>query len=95
MREGVASGEEEKRAVVCHVYKKDLQARSLRLHLESTHDIYYADDLLKTRPSTRYEAERVGQKEPIRRPFPGCPGKLSSAYMLRRHFWDLHPKDSV
>ena len=32
---------------------------------------------------------------PIKCPFPGCPGKLSSAYMLRRHFRDLHPKDSI
>ena len=50
LREGVTAGEEGKRAVVCHVYKKDLQARSIRLHLESAHDIYQqevvADNLL-------------------------------------------------
>ncbi len=51
--------------------------------------------MLEDRPSIRYEAERVGRKQPISCPFPGCPGKLSSAYMLRRRFWDLHPKDSV
>ncbi len=32
---------------------------------------------------------------PIKCPFPRFPGKLSSANMLRRHFRDLHPKDSV
>ena len=39
LREGVAAGEESKRAVVCHVCENTLQARSLRSHLESTHDI--------------------------------------------------------
>ena len=57
LREGVAAGEEGKRAVICHVCKENLQARSLRLHLESTHDIYQqvvvADDLLEVRPSIR------------------------------------------
>jgi hypothetical protein len=28
-------------------------------------------------------------------PHPGCPGVLSSPYMLCRHFHDLHPKDTV
>ncbi len=28
-------------------------------------------------------------------PFLGCPGVLSSLYMLRRHFRDLHPMDFV
>ncbi len=98
-REGVTAGEESKRAVVCHVCKKNLQARSLRLHLESTHNIYQqvvvADDLLEEHAGIHYEAERVGRKMPIKCSFPGCPGKLSSTYMLRRHFRDLHPKDSV
>ena len=99
LREGVTAGEEWKQATVCHVCKETLQARSLHLHLEHAHDIYQqvvvADNLLAVRPSNCYEAERVGRKEPIRCPFSGCPGKLSSAYMLRRHFRDVHPKDSV
>jgi hypothetical protein len=101
LREGIAAGEEGKRAVVCHVCEAGLQARIIRSHLESNHDIYQqvvvADYLLEAHPSIRYEAERVGRKVPIKCPFPGCPGpkKLSSAYMLRRHFRDLHPKDSV
>ena len=99
MREGVAAGEEGMRVVVCHACQANLQVRSLRSHLESAHDIYQQvivpDDLLEDRPSIRYEAERVGCNVPIRCPFPGCPGRLSSAYMLRRHFRDLHPKDSV
>ena len=99
MREGIATGEEGKRAVVCHVCKENFQARSLHSHLASAQVIYQqvvvADDLLEVRPSISYEAERVGRKEPIKCPFPRCPGKLSSAYMLCRHFRDLHPKDSV
>jgi hypothetical protein len=39
MRKGVAAGEELQRAVVCHVCDKPLQARSLRPHLSSAHDI--------------------------------------------------------
>jgi hypothetical protein len=99
LREGVAAGEESARAVVCQVCEKTLQARSIRSHLESSHDIYQQvvvpNDLLEERAGIRYEAEQVGRKMPIRCPFPGCPGKLSSAYMLRRHFRDLHPTDSV
>ena len=99
LREGVAAGEESARAVVCQVCEKTLQAWSIRSHLESSHDIYQQvvvpNDLLEERAGTRYEAERVGRTMPIRCPFPGCLGKLSSAYMLRRHFRDLHPKDSV
>ena len=98
LREGVATGEEGKRAVVCHMCEAGLQARSIRLHLKSNHDIYQqvvvADYLLEAHPSICYEAERVGRKVPIKCPFPGCPGKLSSAYMLRWHFRDLHPARS-
>jgi len=90
-------------AVVCHVCEKTPQARSLRSLLKSTHDIYQqvvvADDLLEEHASTRYPLRgRVGGAQgadQLKCPFPGCPGKLSSEYMLRRHFRDLHPKDSV
>ena len=79
--------------------EKTLQARSLRSHLESTHDIYQQvivpNGLLEERAGIRYEAERVGHKMLIKCPFPGCPGTLSSTYMLRRQFRDLHPTDSV
>ncbi len=40
MREGVATGEESQRAMVCHVCNKALQARSLRPHLSSAHVIH-------------------------------------------------------
>jgi hypothetical protein len=99
MREGVAAGEESRRAVVCHVCDKALQARSLRPHLSSAHDIHQqvvvADVLLKERAGARYRAYLGGRKDPIHCLHPGCPGVLSSPYMLRRHFRDLHPKDTM
>jgi hypothetical protein len=65
LREGVAAGEESKRAVVCHVCEKTPQARSLQSHLKSTHDIYQqvvvTNDLLEEHASTRYPLRgRVG-----------------------------------
>jgi hypothetical protein len=99
MREGVAAGVELQRAVVCHVCNKTLQARSLCPHLLSAHNIHQqvviADALLKERVGVRYRADPGGQKDPIQCPYPGCPGMLSTPYMLLHHFWDLHPKDTV
>ena len=40
LKEGVAAGEEASRVVECHACQKKLQARSLRSHLASSHDIY-------------------------------------------------------
>ncbi len=99
MCEGVATGKESRRAVVCHVCNKSPQARSLCLHLSSTHDIHQqvvvAEAPLEEWAGVRYRADPGGTKEPIQCPFPGCPGVLSTPYMLRRHFWDLHPKDTM
>ncbi len=99
MREGVAIGEESQRAVVCHVCNKALQARSLCPHLLSAHDIHQqvvvADALLEERAGAHYRADPGGRKDPIQCLHPGCPGMLSSPYMLRQHFWDLQPKDTV
>ncbi len=47
------------------------------------------------REGVHYRANPGGRKDPIHCPFPGCPGVLSSPYMLRHHFQDLHPKDTV
>ncbi len=97
MREGVAAREESRRAVVCHVCNKTLQARSLCPHLSSAHDIHQqvvvAGVLLEERAGVRYRADPGGLKDPIQCPYPGCPGVLSSPYMLCCHFRDLHPKD--
>jgi hypothetical protein len=99
MCEGVAAGEELQSAVVCHVCNKALQARSLRPHLSSTHDIHQqvvvADALLEEWAGVPYRADPGGRKDPIQCPYPGCPGVLSNPYMLRRHFRDLHPKDTA
>jgi hypothetical protein len=99
MRKGVAAGEESRRAVVCHVCNKALQARSLHPHLSSAHNIHQqvviAEALLEERVGVHYRADPGGSKEPIQCPFPGCPGVLSSPNMLRHHFRDLHLKDTV
>jgi hypothetical protein len=90
MRKGVAAREELRRAMVCHVCNKALQARSLNLHLSSAHDIHQqeiiAEALLEERTGVHYRANPGGSKEPIQCLFPGCPGVLSSPFMLRRHF---------
>ncbi len=69
------------------------------MHLLSTHDIYQqvviADVLLEEQAGVRYRADPGGHKDPIQCLFPGCPGVLSSPYILRHHFQDLHPKDTV
>ncbi len=99
MCEGVAAGEEPRRAVVCHVCNKALQARSLRPHLLSAHDIHQqvvvADVLLEDWAGVHYRAVPGGRKDPIQCPYPGCPVVLSSPYMLPRHFRYRHPKDTV
>jgi hypothetical protein len=99
MHKGVAAGEESQRAMVCHVCHKALQARSLCLHLLSAHDIHQqvviADALLEEQAGVCYRADPGGRKDPIQCPYPGCPGVLSSPYMLCLHFQDLHPKDTM
>ncbi len=84
MHEGVATGEESQRAMVYHVCKKALQARSLRPHLSSTHAIHQqvvvAEALLEEWVGVRYRADPGGLKKPIQCPFLGCPGMLSSPY---------------
>jgi hypothetical protein len=86
----------ERLSVTCarRAFKQGVSARTSRAPT-IYQQVVVADDLLEICPSTRCEAERVGRKEPIKCPFPGCSGTLSSAYMLCRHFRDLHPKDSV
>jgi hypothetical protein len=85
--------------MVCHMCNKTLQPRSLRPHLFSTLNIHQqvvvTEALLEERAGVRYRADPGGMKEPIQCPFPGCPGVLSSPYMLRWHFQDLHSKDTM
>ncbi len=99
MHKGGVAGEELQRAMVCHVCDKQLQARSLHSHLSSAHDIHQqivvAKALLEEWECVHYRADSGGRKDPIHCPFPGCLGVLSSPYMLRCHFRDLHPKDTV
>ena len=61
MHKGVAPGEESRRAVMCHVCNNKLQAKSLRLHPLSAHDIHQqvvvADMLLEEWAEVRYRAD--------------------------------------
>ncbi len=76
-----------------------MQARSLCPHLLSAHDIHQqvviADVLLEEWAGVCYRADPGGWKDPIQCSYPGCPGVLSSPYMLHHHFRDLHSKDTV
>ncbi len=76
-----------------------MQARCLNQHLADVHKIHQQvvvpEGLLEERVGAHYKADAGGKKDPIKCPFPGCSGVLSSPYMLRRHFQDLDPKDTV
>ena len=51
--------------------------------------------LLEEQAGVCYRADPGGWKDLIQCLYPGCPGMLSSPYMLCNHFQDLHPKDTV
>jgi len=56
-------------------------------HLASDHNIHQqvvvAKGLLEEQVGTCYKEDLViGKQEPLQCPFPGCPGVLSSPYML-------------
>ncbi len=107
MREGneEIDGEEwEKRMVVCQKCGKAMRNGSLRQHLAGVHDIYNCESVMEENCFNRLAGVkhkavqgkwRKGNKGKIECPVPDCPGQLSSPWMLRRHFWDIHPKDTV
>ena len=57
------------------------------------------EGLLDGREGVRYKAvqgiRNMGKEGKLQCPHPACPGVLSTPWMLRRHFRDLHPKDTV
>ena len=84
---------------LCHVCNKTLQARSLCQHLTDVHKIHQQvvvpEALLEEQTDVCYKAGTGGKKDSIKCPFSGCVGVLSSLYMLRWHFRDLHLKDNA
>ena len=86
------------RTVTCRECRKNIRASSLSRHLADLHEIYQqqvvAEELLNEQQGVVY---RVGEgcAGPLCCPFPRCLGKLSSGWMMRRHFQDVHPLDYV
>ncbi len=99
MRGGMTlAGEWDSRMVVCRQCNVSVKASSLRRHLAELHDTYQTvvvpEDYLVTRAGVRYQSH-PGCNGRIPCPAPECPGELRDGWMLRRHFWDLHPFDRV
>ena len=104
MREGnggIEGDEWEKRTVVCQKCGKAMQNGSLRQHLAGVHDIYNCESVVEENCFNRSAGvehravQGQGKKGKIQCPVPGCPGQLGSPWMLRRHFRDIHPEDTV
>jgi hypothetical protein len=75
-----------------------MKASSLRRHLADMHSVYQqavvAEEMLVCRPA---ETHVVSERNPagLSCPFPECGGLLSSGWMMRGHFRDVHPMDLV
>jgi hypothetical protein len=71
---------------------------SLRRYLVDMHSNFQqmvvAKEMLERCPAKTYD---VTDWSPARFscPYPGCDGILSGGWMMRRHFWDIHPLDLV
>jgi hypothetical protein len=99
MRGGMTSaGEWESWMVVCPQCNALVKASSLRRHVAEQHDTYQAvvvpEDYLVPCAGVRYQVH-PGRNGRIPCPVPECPGELKDGWMLRCHFWDLHPFDRV
>ncbi len=91
------SAEWDARTVTCRECGKEMRASSLGHHLADLHQIYQqqvvAEELLDRRAAVTYTvAPGCGS---MKCPFPLCKGTSTSGWMMRRHFRDLHPLDSV
>jgi hypothetical protein len=75
-----------------------MKASSLHRHLVDMHNVYQqivvAEDMLICRPGETYVVS-VTSPAGLSCLFPGCGGFLKDAWMMRRHFRDIHPKDLV
>jgi hypothetical protein len=84
------------RDVKCHKCGKALKASSLSRHLANAHNVYQqmvvAKEFLELCPAVTY---KVTNRSPtgLACPFPGCDGILGGGWMMRCHFWDVHPMD--
>jgi hypothetical protein len=88
----------EARRVSCHHCGLKLQARSLPRHLATHHRVYQqlvvAEELLERRASVAYRAAQHPDGK-LTCPVAGCLGEAKDGWNMRRHFQDLHPRDTV
>jgi hypothetical protein len=75
-----------------------MNASSLSRHLADIHKLYQqtvvAEELLEDRAGVFYRATTPPNSK-LACPFPDWVGELESGWMIRRHFWDIHPKNLV
>jgi hypothetical protein len=84
--------------VSCHHCGLKLQARSLPRHLATQHGAYQqlvvAEELLERRASVAYRAAQHPNGK-LTCPIAGCLGEAKDGWNMRRHFRDLHPRNTV
>jgi hypothetical protein len=85
--------------VECHQCGNVMKARSLSRHLADVHDIYQhtvvAEELLEQCPTVLYTVSAELHNQDLPCPYPWCLGRLQDSWMMRRHFWDVHPLDLI
>jgi hypothetical protein len=85
--------------VECYQCGNKMKASSLSRHLADAHDIYQqtvvAKELLELRPPVLYMVCAGLHARDLPCPYPWCLGRLRDGWMMRRHFWDVHPLDLV
>jgi hypothetical protein len=85
--------------VDCDVCGANLAAESLQSHLETQNGIFWSfvlnRDIAIARPSEVYHAIKAPDTGIYCCPVPMCPGKSSTRFNLRRHFFMQHPQDLV
>ena len=98
-REGMHANDDWKKLrVTCDLCDMDLAAGSLPSHLEAKHDVFRSkvinQDLLVERDAKVYHA-MASYDGTFYCPVPGCLGKATTKWTLRRHFGQRHPLDLV
>jgi hypothetical protein len=94
----VTGAEWNARDIECSRCGKTMKASSLRRHLADMHSVYQqtvvAEEMLVCHSAKTHV---VSEWSPagLSCPFPECGGLLSSGWMMRQHFWDVHPMDLV
>jgi hypothetical protein len=100
MRTGwVTASKWNSRDVECHQCGNVMKASSLSRHLADVHNIYQhtvvAEELLEQRPPVLYTVSTELHDRDLPCLYPWCLGRLRDSWMMRWHFWDVHPLDLV